>query len=131
MNGWHGGLINNISGWYASNCSGLSERMFKSLRLVDGKKCLYTAFATVFISTARTTSKFSKLHSEKKLTHITELPKDYHIMFCVSKCFKYNYYYTFQSEMHSTNTAEKFNDSHIWITKIIRFEIIKTKIQNK
>lgn len=67
MKGWHGGLINNISGRYASNCSGLSERMFKSLRLVDGKKCLYTAFATVFISTARTTSKFSKLHSEKNL----------------------------------------------------------------
>jgi len=77
VKGWQGGLINNMSGWYASNCSELSERMFKSLRLVDGKKCLYTAFATVFISTARTTSKFSKLHWKKK----THLQLHYRVMF--------------------------------------------------
>lgn len=41
--------------------------MFKFLRLVDGKKYLYTVLATVFISTAKTTSKFSKLHSRNKI----------------------------------------------------------------
>lgn len=53
------------------------------------------------------------------------------MMFRISKCRKYNSCYTFQGEMHSTNSAEKFNDSHTWIWIIIRFERIKTKIENK
>lgn len=77
MNGWHGGLINNISGDILFISDDVKDCMFLEMDGTSGKLCLYTVFAMVLMSIAATISYGIPLSARRDVKTLRKFIKNY------------------------------------------------------